>query len=367
MNLEEINKRGLFKFTGPPENWITCMKFMTWGLTEDYEAQWGKIEPGDIFLMHSMSTDTIVRNATSAIIGFGVVGTQFSKKEGPLWLREHLEKKNIWPLLVPFSEIYLFSQMIPQEALESPNGKNNEKISEEATDLLKEAILLSSVKGFPQMGSTSSVKAEVVAQIFDLAGKFYLYKSIDTASEFTDAITKPLPLNKMESAKDTLRKPTSLSDVEIVKKKTIKVGEVTYAKDNQLLERAEEAHYSTLEKLLNIMKSRGYDVYYNRHVDLFATNHKSSYLFEVKSIENHNFLPQARKGIVQLFEYEYFEVRKFFRDAGDISNLYKSLVMSRAPSDSSYVEFINNLGTGVATVENTSLKPIGEDLGLSTI
>src|SRR3990170_5182391 len=145
MNLEEINKRGLFKFTGPPENWITAIKFMTWGLTKDYETRWKEIEPGDIFLMHSMSTDTIVKNAVSAIIGFGVVGTQFNKKDGPLWLREQLKRENIWPLLVPFSEIYLFSQMVPQEALEAPNGTNNEKISNEAIDLLEEAVPLSQV------------------------------------------------------------------------------------------------------------------------------------------------------------------------------------------------------------------------------
>ena len=29
-----LNAKGFFRFTGPPENWLTGIKFMTWGLNK---------------------------------------------------------------------------------------------------------------------------------------------------------------------------------------------------------------------------------------------------------------------------------------------------------------------------------------------
>src|SRR3990167_968330 len=131
MTPRELSERQLYKFTGPPENWLTAIKFMTWGLEEKYFDRWQKIEPGDIFLMHSTSTNTLVKGAPSSVIGFGVVSPEFSRKGSPLWLQEIEQQKNIWPLLIPFSEIYLFSELRPDSALEAPNGKNNELVVDE--------------------------------------------------------------------------------------------------------------------------------------------------------------------------------------------------------------------------------------------
>lgn len=356
MNPQDLAQRQLYKFTGPPENWITAIKFMTWGLEEKYTDRWQRIEPGDIFLMHSTSTNTIVKGAPSSVIGFGVVSPEFRRKDNPLWLQEIEQHKNIWPLLVPFSEIYLFSELRTPELLEEPSVSNSELIISEAKELLSNASPLP--VGFPQMGSFSSVKPEVLVKIFEQAGHFYLYNSIGTTR---DTYLKPTGFKKVEKHEDLkLRKPASLEELNIIKRKTIKQGNATYTKDLQTLERAETAHQDTLETLFDLLKSYGYTTYNNLHVDLFAVKGDASFLFEVKSLSGKNFRPQARKGIVQLFEYEYFEIRKFFEQQGAISKPKKAVIFSEGPKDMNYVGFMNNIDIGAGFFSDRKLESSGQ-------
>lgn len=353
MTPQDLSQRELFRFTGPPENWITAIKFMTWGLEEKHLSRWQQIEPGDIFLMHSTSIHTMVKGAPSSVIGFGVVSPGFRRKNGPLWLEEVEEHKNKWPLLVPFSEIYLFSKLRPQEMLEAPNGKNNDLIISESMELLSNAVRLPGA--FPKMGSISRVKPEVAVEIFTKAERFYLYDS----AEVKESYTAPKGLKRVDKPEDIIRKPISLEEMQIIKKKTVRVGTATYTKDLQALEKAETAHHDTLTKLFDLLKTRGYETYYNRHVDLFATRGESSILFEVKSLAKKNFRSQARKGIVQLFEYEYFEIRKFIDDNNSIAKPNKALVFSDAPKDTNYIEFISSLKMGSGYFEGSGLKASG--------
>jgi hypothetical protein len=336
MNINSLRNRQLHKFTGPPENWITAIKFMTWGLKDDYRNQWAKILPGDIFLMHSTSTNTRVEGAKSSVIGFGVVGSNPTVKSGPLWVQERESGQNIWPLLVPFSEIYLFSPYFENHVVPEPTVSNTDEVSLASLAILENAVPLSLLTGFPQMGSFSSVKSEVVQQIFDNIGHLYVIGSSTAGKDYT-----PTPLMKLDNVKDESRYATSLQTLDDVKKKTFTAKGSTFAKDPVLLERAEEAHQATLEKLMNIFKQAGYDTYFNKHVDLFAVNYRNSFLFEVKSNENKNFLPQARKGIVQLFEYEYFEIEKFHNDKQLKTKIFKNLTFSSAPTNHEYDEFMN--------------------------
>ena len=66
--------RNFFRFTGPPENWLTAIKYMTWGLEEKYLDRWKKIKSGDVFLMHSTVDSAFYKKPVSSIVGLGVVG-----------------------------------------------------------------------------------------------------------------------------------------------------------------------------------------------------------------------------------------------------------------------------------------------------
>ncbi|MDD5430943.1 MAG: hypothetical protein PHP03_01845 [Candidatus Pacebacteria bacterium] len=353
-----INKKKLYKFTGPPENWVTAIKFMTWGLEEKYRNQWKNIMPGDIFLMHSTSTNTRVEGAISAVIGFGIVGINPTIKNTPLWLEEIEKNINKWPLLVPFSEIYLFSPYFENNIIPEPAKNNISEITAVSLEILKNSRRLSTIKGFPQMGSFSSVKPEVVAQIFSGITKLFVIGQESISSDYI-----PTPLLKLDDVRDQNRYGTTLQNLDVVKSKTFTAKGSNYSKDPVLLERAERAHQTTLEKLMNIFKEAGYNTYFNKHVDLFATKEDKSFLFEVKSNENKNFLPQVRKGVVQLFEYEYFEIKKFQIENKTKNIIFKNLAFSTQPTNIEYANFMNTLNLGVCYFEKNNLKSIGKQVG----
>ncbi len=363
---ETFNSKQFYRFTGPPEHWLTAVKFMTWGLEQKYLERWKEIQPGDVFFIHSTTGDSsLFKNAESGIIGIGIVGADFAIKDNPLWLFETKNKINKWPLLVPLSEVYLFSSIDDPKTWENPNESNNSQTESLITQLLKNRIPVSSIKGFPPMGSFSAVSNEVVKQI--LLDKRPLYVITGKIDEEIKS-SKPTKLLEVKSATETLRYADSLSMFDEIKTRVVNKENSTFVRNNELLSRAEEVHSSIIESLIGIFKSKGYKTLSNRFVDLFAHNDEKSFLFEVKSTENNNFRSQARKGIVQLFEYDYFEIKKFEEDNNlKFEQKSKILVPSQRPTDVNYVSFINSLEIGLGVVEDGVVNSLGEDFGISRI
>lgn len=366
---QSIKFKNFFRFTGPPENWLTAIKYMTWGLEAKYKDQWERIQPGDIFFIHSTgSPPSIFKNAKSGIIGIGVVGVEFRIKENYLWIHEFIEHRNKWPLLVPLSEIYLFSKLPSLNSWEAPHPDSRDRVGNLINALLRNHIPLSTIQGFPQMGSFSSVRREAAEQILFNQRPLHLYTMEKEEMKIGVLQPRVTELKPATSVAETFRYAETLQFFDSVKKRIIRDKQGIYLQDKELLAKAEEIHATILEGLLQLFKSKGYETMYNRHIDLFAYNDRQSFLFEVKSIENRNFRTQARKGIVQLFEYDYFEIRKFIKDKNlEFDKRHKILVPSRKPGDRNYVSFMNDLKLGVATIKNKSLEPVGRDLGFSHI
>lgn len=375
MNLDiALQSKSFFRFTGPPEHWLTAIKYMTWGLEERLRHRWVKIRPGDIFFIHS-TRNSAFNNARAGIIGLGVIGPGFSEKQNPLWFDETLRNENRWPLLIPLSEVYLFSEIPPPSTWDNPSPNNAEQTKKLINSLLANYIPLSQVPGFPPMGSFSGVSREVANKILYDQRPLYLYSEheeiqlskdsslLDTSNEQTGR-----QLDEIKNASEALRYADTLKIFDSVKTRIIKEPVSQYTRDNEILDRANSVHASILQQLIDLFRKHGYDTRSSRTVDLFAHNEKSAFLFEVKSTENSNFRTQARKGISQLFEYEYFDVKKFTQDNNyTFINKHKLIIPSQLPQDNRYVEFINSLKIGVALIEDSQLRPVGADLGFSEI
>ncbi|MBI2613188.1 MAG: hypothetical protein HYW62_00205 [Candidatus Levybacteria bacterium] len=371
--LSLLNAKSLFRFTGPPEHWLTAVKYMTWGLEDKYKEGWARIRPGDIFLIHS-TQNSYFKNAKSGIIGLGVVGPDFSIKKNLLWLYETSNNINKWPLLVPLSEIYLFSELPPVEKWENPSKQNLDPTKNLIDALIKNYIPLSQIKGFPQMGSFSGVSPDVARQILFDKRPLYLYTDHgvtqiiekDTTDKKAEEINRKFDVVK--NSKEAMRYADTLKIFESVKTRIIREPTSQYSRDNELLDRANTAHQTILQQLINLFRSHGYETFSSPFVDMFAHNENRSFLFEVKSTENSNFRTQARKGIAQLLEYEYFDVQKFAKDNElTFHEQHKLIIPSKQPKDVNYVTFINSLRIGVAMVESKNLKPVGTDFGFSKI
>ncbi|MBI2355711.1 MAG: hypothetical protein HYV13_00710 [Candidatus Doudnabacteria bacterium] len=341
-----LNQKQFFKFTGPPEHWLTAIKYFTWGLEakDKNRKDWEKLQTGDIFFIHSSSGDTSAFPgvAKSGIIGIGVVGFDFSIKNNYLWHYEIKNNVNRWPLLVPLTEIYLFGELPNPANWESPTPANDVATVPLISQLVGNRIPISEIKGFPQMGSFSTVRPEVAQQILFQNRPLHLYTGHSTRGPAIEQ--KASDLVEVHNATETLRHAASLRFLESIKKRLIIKPYSIVERDNDILARAEASHHSVLEQLISIFRKKGYATLSNEYVDLFAHDGKRSFLFEVKSTENRNFKVQARKGIVQLYEYDYFEINKFKKEKNiTFEDQYRILVPSREPTDKKYIDFINYL------------------------
>ena len=378
MNFDSVlEAKKFFRFTGPPEHWLTAIKYMTWGLNQGLKDQWAKIRSGDIFFIHSTGAQhSAFKNAKPGIIGLGVIGPDFSVKKSLLWFEEVLTHENKWPFLVPLSEIYLFSKLPYVNAWENPDPQNIDDTAKLIDLLLNNYIPLTQILGFPWMGSFSSVRPEVAEKILFDKKPLYRY----TADEASERIQRKPALDikqtidnrqfeKINSATEALRYADTLEFFDKVEKRIIREPTSQYVRDNELLELANSTHSSVLQQLIDLFKKHGYDTLRgHRSIDLFAHDKKTAFIFEVKRTENRNFRSQARKGLAQLFEYEYFDVQKFAQDNNLIlAQKHKLIVPSQTPQDTRYVEFINSLKVGIAMVGKNNLKPVGEDFGFSQI
>lgn len=369
-----LGAKNFFRFTGPPEHWLTAVKYMTWGLEEELRPRWVRIRPGDIFFIHS-TQNSAFKNSKSGIIGLGIVGSDFSEKKNPLWFYETLKKVNRWPLLIPLSEIYLFSELPHPNTWDNPSSDNVAKTKSLINLLLANYIPLSQIHGFPQMGSFSSVRQDVANRILLDKRPLYLYAGYEefgfsqiesTLDIKTERIDRQS--DQIKNASEALRYVDTLRIFDSVKTRIIKEPVSQYIRDNEILDRANAMHSSILQQLIDLFRKHGYETRSSRTVDLFAHNENKAFLFEVKSTENSNFRLQARKGIAQLLEYDFFDVEKFSQDNNLIFNdRHKLIIPSQAPSDNRYIDFINSLKIGVALSEKDCLKPVGKDFGFSLI
>lgn len=375
MDLDAVlQTRNFLRFTGPPEHWLTAVKYLTWGLEDNLRNRWARIRPGDIFFIHS-THNSAFRNAKSGIIGLGVIGPDFSEKKHPLWFYETVNNVNRWPLLVPLSEIYLFSELPYPHTWENPSRENMKETAKLIDLLLKNHIPLKNIPGFPQMGSFSAVRSEVANRILYDKRSLYRYSSYEgllTSRGRYGLDVKPSEMERqpynVKNADEALRYADTLEIFDTVKARVIREPTSYYSRDNDILDRANLAHATILQQLIDLFKKYGYDTLSSRTVDLFTHNNERAFLLEVKSTENRNFRTQARKGIAQLFEYEYFDVRKFTTDNNlQFKKTNKLLIPSQYPDDSRYVEFINSLDIGVALVGEEKLDPVGKGLDFSKI
>jgi hypothetical protein len=368
MNFNSVlNQKQFFRFTGPPEHWLTAIKYFTWGLEADYKDRWRGIQTGDIFFIHSTGPQTSAfSNASSGIIGIGVVGFDFSIKDNYLWHYEIKNHINKWPLLIPLTELYLFSELPDPSSWKSPIPSNDISTAPLISQLVKNRVPIAEIHGFPQMGSFSKVSLEVAQQILSQNRPLYLYSGHSKRGPTIEQ--KPSDLVEVHNATEALRSAASLRFLESISKRLIIKPYSLTIRDNDILARAEASHHSVLEQLIVVFRKKGYATLSNEYVDLFAHDEKRSFLFEVKSTENKNFRVQARKGIVQLYEYDYFEINKYKEEKNiSFKDQYRILVPSREPTDKKYVKFINSLDLSVAVVTDQKLKPIGIDTGFSQI
>jgi hypothetical protein len=212
------------------------------------------------------------------------------------------------------------------------------------------------------MGSYSSIKDGPTKEAL-LSGTLGLY-AYRTREEDEDALpTRLTALAEVRGEKDLLRHTTGLTQFEDVGGRVLRLDDGHRQVDLRKLQRAETAHADILSLLFRKLSERGYECFKNNHIDLLAVHADQwrSLLIEAKSNEGGNFRAQARKGIAQLFEYNYFEMERFKADRGlKLNQEHQVLAFSQAPRDADYLGFLNTLRIRTLVAQAEAITPLGD-------
>jgi hypothetical protein len=359
--------KSIYRVTGTPENYLTALKSSTWGFRDNPKlvSQWKKLQPGDVIFFHSSQSESRflpTKELSSRVVGFGVVGNHFFTGTTPLWIEEFAEGRVIYPHRFHFSEIYLFADIPLAGDWDSQSLAKQANTAELLRRLLAAGIPLKELPNFPKMGSYSSIQ-DVATKEALLAGTRGLY-AYRTREEEDDALpTRLTALAEVRGEKDLLRHTTGLTQFEDVGGRILRVDDGHRQVDLRKLQRAESAHADILSLLYRKLRERGYECFKNNHIDLLAVKATEgrSLLIEAKSNEGDNFRAQARKGIAQLFEYNYFEMERFKANRGlALKQEHQVLAFSQTPADADYLGFLNTLRIRTLVARAETITPVGD-------
>jgi len=359
--------KAIYRVTGTPENYLTALRSSTWGFRDNPRllSQWTKLQPGDVIFFHSSQSESRflpTKELSSRVVGFGVVGNHFFTGTTPLWIEEFEEGRVIYPHRFHFSEIYLFADIPVAGDWDSQSLAKQAPTADLLRRLLAAGIPLKELPNFPKMGSYSSIKDGPTKEAL-LSGTLGLY-AYRTREEDEDALpTRLTALAEVRGEKDLLRHTTGLTQFEDVGGRVLRLDDGHRQVDLRKLQRAETAHADILSLLFRKLSERGYECFKNNHIDLLAVHADQgrSLLIEAKSNEGVNFRAQARKGIAQLFEYNYFEMERFKADRGlKLNQEHQVLAFSQAPRDADYLGFLNTLRIRTLVAQAEAITPLGD-------
>lgn len=181
----------VYRFTGPPENWLTGLQIKKWAVKQSKENIWRKLQPGDIALFHSTRSSRHSSKARSVIVGYAVIGEAKWIKDDLWWSDEIEESTNKWPLVFSLKEIYLFKPLRDLN-LETPVHKQSDnELKQQIGILSNSGVLVSeldkrarlidpSASNFPVNGSASGVRSIHQDLLLKAIDTFYSIKGEDT-------------------------------------------------------------------------------------------------------------------------------------------------------------------------------------------
>ena len=364
---DSLSQHEIKKLTGPIEHWLTTFNSNYWGLTIKHREKWKEINPGDIFVFHATKPVYIKKltDLKSGIIGIGVVASKTEKKEA-VWLGEINGLGNHWPHLIHFSEIYWFGDV---------NKIKNKPVSEKSeNDILKEVQSLSKnvvtfdemrVKcngyAIPAMGSISGIKKQelIIPLIKERVHNLnYEHLKINRDIEdFFDGIGY-----EYKDDSDVTRKNSTILNFNFDELKSNEDNEAensmtTHTINRIAIERANIEHSNTLVLLKRYIEKKGLKPYYTTHIDLYIANNDNLLLFEAKSITSRNELKQIRQALGQIFEYEYYDIKKNLmkNELKSISKIFKCLIFNKKPKSIDYLKSLQESNIHTYWVEEEKI------------
>lgn len=112
----QSNSPTVYKFSAPPDYWLTTYAYAALGLEEENSEQWAELQAGDVILFHSTTSPSWreLDDQEAGLLGGGIVRTTTKRSEDTSWWydeRSNRPKANTFPHLVTFERLYATGEL----------------------------------------------------------------------------------------------------------------------------------------------------------------------------------------------------------------------------------------------------------------
>ncbi|WP_160135342.1 MrcB family domain-containing protein [Halococcus salsus] len=135
----------VYKFTAPPDYWLTAYEHAAVGFEPDDQDIWNDLEPGDVLLFHSTAAPgwEELDEQNSSIIGGGIIGNTSTKAREDSWWYDEQEgrpKDDTFPYLVSFEHLYTSGNLADIDFTQEIFAKESTAINAELTALTANSV-----------------------------------------------------------------------------------------------------------------------------------------------------------------------------------------------------------------------------------
>ncbi|WP_193565095.1 AAA family ATPase [Natronorubrum aibiense] len=134
----------IYKFTAPPDYWLTTVEFGSVSFEEGQQDRWGDLEEGDVAFLHSRvePSTTELTNQPSGVIGIGIIGETFEKSD-PWWLDEYHGRKE-YSMVASFDRLFFTGNIARIDTTRGVAEKESSEIEQELSALTTDCLPIDS-------------------------------------------------------------------------------------------------------------------------------------------------------------------------------------------------------------------------------
>ncbi len=195
------SKPAVYKFTGPPDYWLTTVEYGSLSFEDRHENRWNEVEAGDVALLHSRaepSNDTLPHKP-NGLIGVGVIGEKF-KKDEPWWWEEYeVGGGRDFAMIASFDRLFLTGNVRAIDTARGITEKDHSEIDWELDALTADCL---------PTRVADEICASTSGTEFPAQGMFARFRTDD------DELDHARPLALLEAMADDLTEVTSINPYE---------------------------------------------------------------------------------------------------------------------------------------------------------
>lgn len=134
----------VYKFTAPPEYWLTTTEYSSVSFEDRHENRWEEINAGDVALLHSRAEPSSEEFdiKPNGLIGVGIFGEKFEKDE-PWWWDEHeAGEGRTYTMVASFDRLFLTGDVNTIDTSRGIIEKNTSEINHELEALIGGCLII---------------------------------------------------------------------------------------------------------------------------------------------------------------------------------------------------------------------------------